>query len=268
MLKIVQHLCFLPSPLLKDENKDTEARFTFLHECRNDTHLHIVSLLLQSLCWKGFLPVSVAQNSSGRISFLLTCPPEFSCFLSSTLSLYFCYSSEVSSFHIVAFDLASSGIDRWILVQKHRSLGRCSISLIQAGLFGLVRMINESVEGEADGQRWGNRYPVSPAISAVMARLEYRCVRGTCSQAGRWARSTHANADIAPSAQLRCSIKSARLSAASVWLQWVKSCLAAVSTNLPSGIQIQEDLFWLGLLSRGWVCLQRLQSALRDCIWL
>lgn len=162
--------------------------------------------------------IEVAQNSSGRISFLLTRPPDFSWF-SSTLSLYFCYSSEVSPFHIVVFDLVSCGTDRWILVQRHRSLGRCSISLIQAGLFGLVRMINESVEGEADGQRWGNRYPVSPATSAVLARLEYCCVRGTCSQAGSWARSTHANADIAPSAQLRCSVMSARLSASSVWLQ-------------------------------------------------
>lgn len=162
--------------------------------------------------------IEVAQNS-GRISSFLTCPPEFSCFLSSTLSLYFCYSSEVSSFHIVAFDLAPCGRDRWILVQKHRSLGRCSISLIQTGLFGLVRKINESVEGEADGQRWGNRYLVSPAISAVLARLEYCCVRGTCSQAGSWARSTHANAATAPSAQLRCSVMSARLSAPSVWLQ-------------------------------------------------
>lgn len=165
------------------------------------THICTLCQLLQSLCWKGFLPVSVSLFKSHL-----------------TLSLYFCYSSEVS-FHIVAFDLASCGIDRWILVQKHRSLGRCSISLIQAGLFGLVRMINESVEGEADGQRWGNRYPVSPAISAVLARLEYCCVRGTCSQAGSWARSTHANADIAPSAQWRCSVMSARLSAASVWLQ-------------------------------------------------
>lgn len=118
--------------------------------------------------------IEVAQNSSGIIYFLLVL----------VYTLYFCYSSEVSSFHIVAFALASCGLDRWILVQTHRSLGRCSISPIQAGLFGLVRMINESVEGEADGQRWGKRYPVSPAISAVLARLEYCCVRGTCSQAG------------------------------------------------------------------------------------
>lgn len=68
--------------------------------------------------------------------------------------------------------------------QLRRSLGGCSISLIQAGRFGLVRMMNESVEGEADGQRWGNRHPVSPAISAVLAMLEHRCVRGACRQAG------------------------------------------------------------------------------------
>lgn len=56
-------------------------------------------------------------------------------------------------------------------------------------LFGLVRMMNESVEGEADGQRWGNRQPVSPAIAAVLAWFEHCCAGGACS--------THASAVIA-----------------------------------------------------------------------
>lgn len=125
----------------------------FLHEHKYDTQLYIVSLLLQPLCRQLFLPevlsfclshlgiLSVnnyvnficpviscfllgslnkaAQNSSGRTSFLLTCPPEFSCFFSSSRSLYLIViHQKFLFFQIVAGDLA--GVDRWILVHKQR----------------------------------------------------------------------------------------------------------------------------------------------------
>lgn len=71
------------------------------------------------------------------------------------------------------FCLSSCLVDRWILAQKQlrRSLGGCSISLIQAGPFGWARMMNESVEGEADGQRWGKPDTQSLCSAGVVGAL-------------------------------------------------------------------------------------------------
>lgn len=73
------------------------------------------------------------------------------------------------------FRSSSCHVDGWMLVQKQlrRCRGGCWISLVRAGLFDLVRMMNESAEGEAGGQR----HPVSPAMSAVLAWFCRCCVR-------------------------------------------------------------------------------------------
>lgn len=74
-------------------------------------------------------------------------------------------------------------------------------------------------------------------------------VSGTWRQAGSWACTPLATAD-GPLRfeRFRCGGTSVEPSTPSVWLQQAKQCLAAVSSLLPSGIQIQEDLsYWLGL---------------------
>lgn len=105
--------------------------------------------------------------------------------------------------------------------------------------------MNEPVKVRADGQQRGNRYPVHPAISAVLARLE--CCCEWHMERGRdlsMHTSCHCRYTTPFLKAFRCGGMSVWPSSPSVWMQHIKQCSTIVSSCLPSGIQMQEDIFY------------------------
>lgn len=131
-----------------------------------------------------------------------------------------------------------------------------------------VSEMNEPVKGRADGQRRGDGYPVCPAIFCSASTVEVRLwvARGV-RQGAEHAHLLPLQIDHSISESFRCGGTDVWPSAPSFWLQHVKQCLTAVSSLLPPGIQIREDLsYQLGLCysAEFWQnSLQRLQFGCR-----
>lgn len=102
--------------------------------------------------------------------------------------------------------------------------------------------MNEPGKGSADGQLWGKQEPSPSCHLCSAGKVEVRLSVAREGKPG--AGAVH----IVPLQVHHSVCKSLKggwgWGHMSLWLQQVKLCLAAVSSPLPAGIQIKEDLFY------------------------